>query len=241
MASNVLKGQTTGAAESRALSKHISNQSPNQGLATCVNATSTPVTISNSGTVRGHAYPSAMRFSPVEHMNSVHNCGLDRDWETHLASIRSVESEGDSETRDTGRAPFAVATALVLDYGAPCDKDSVRSMCSPMRAFPASRIPRAVALCFLRFRLIYPTGRGILIPRQSYAIFCSSPAGLLPKISASALQYPCYRKRLRSRQFGIVIATKKKGPPRRVDAAAASAGHQAGVELPGFPLRRKTI
>jgi Flp pilus assembly protein TadG len=37
----------------------ISNQAPNQGLATCVNATSTSVTIRNSGTVRGHAYPSA--------------------------------------------------------------------------------------------------------------------------------------------------------------------------------------
>jgi hypothetical protein len=31
----------------------------NQGLATCVNATATPATISNSGTVRGHAYASA--------------------------------------------------------------------------------------------------------------------------------------------------------------------------------------
>jgi Flp pilus assembly protein TadG len=37
----------------------ISNQGPNQGLATCLNATASPVTISNSGTVRGRAFPSA--------------------------------------------------------------------------------------------------------------------------------------------------------------------------------------
>lgn len=37
----------------------ISNQAPTQGLATCLNATPTPATISNSGTIRGHAFPSA--------------------------------------------------------------------------------------------------------------------------------------------------------------------------------------
>ena len=37
----------------------ISNQAPTQGLATCLNATSTPATISNSGTVRGHSFPPA--------------------------------------------------------------------------------------------------------------------------------------------------------------------------------------
>jgi len=36
----------------------ISNQASTQGLATCLNATPTPATISNSGTVTGHAYPS---------------------------------------------------------------------------------------------------------------------------------------------------------------------------------------
>jgi hypothetical protein len=37
----------------------ISNQAPTQGLATCLNATSTPATISNSSTVRTKAYPSS--------------------------------------------------------------------------------------------------------------------------------------------------------------------------------------
>jgi hypothetical protein len=37
----------------------ISNQAPTQGLATCLNATSTPAMISNSSTVRGHPFPSA--------------------------------------------------------------------------------------------------------------------------------------------------------------------------------------
>jgi len=37
----------------------ISNQAPTQGLATCLNATSTPATISNSGTVRTKTYPTA--------------------------------------------------------------------------------------------------------------------------------------------------------------------------------------
>jgi hypothetical protein len=37
----------------------ISNQAPTQGLATCVNATATPVTISNSSTVRTKTYPPA--------------------------------------------------------------------------------------------------------------------------------------------------------------------------------------
>jgi hypothetical protein len=36
----------------------ISNQAPTQGLATCLNATSTPATIGNSSTIRGHAFPS---------------------------------------------------------------------------------------------------------------------------------------------------------------------------------------
>jgi hypothetical protein len=37
----------------------ISNQAPTQGLATCLNATTAPVTISNSSTVRGiKSYPS---------------------------------------------------------------------------------------------------------------------------------------------------------------------------------------
>ena len=36
----------------------ISNQAPTQGLATCLNATSTPAAISNSSTIRGHAFPS---------------------------------------------------------------------------------------------------------------------------------------------------------------------------------------
>ena len=40
------------------VSTTISNQAPTQGLATCLNATSTPATISNSSTVRGHAFPS---------------------------------------------------------------------------------------------------------------------------------------------------------------------------------------
>jgi hypothetical protein len=37
----------------------ISNQAPTQGLATCLNATPTSATISNSSTVRGHVFPSA--------------------------------------------------------------------------------------------------------------------------------------------------------------------------------------
>jgi len=37
----------------------ISNQALTQGLATCLNATSTPATISNSGTVRTKTYPTA--------------------------------------------------------------------------------------------------------------------------------------------------------------------------------------
>jgi hypothetical protein len=37
---------------------NISNQPPTQGLATCLNATTTPVTISNSSRVRGTTYPS---------------------------------------------------------------------------------------------------------------------------------------------------------------------------------------
>ena len=37
----------------------ISNQPPTQGLATCLNATSTPATISYSGTALGHPFPSA--------------------------------------------------------------------------------------------------------------------------------------------------------------------------------------
>jgi hypothetical protein len=40
------------------VSTAISNQAPTQGLATCLNATSTPATISNSSTVRGHAFPA---------------------------------------------------------------------------------------------------------------------------------------------------------------------------------------
>jgi len=36
----------------------ISNQTPTQGLATCLNATTNPVTISNSSRARGHSYPS---------------------------------------------------------------------------------------------------------------------------------------------------------------------------------------
>jgi hypothetical protein len=37
----------------------ISNQAPTQGLATCMNATPTPATISNSSTIRTEAYPSS--------------------------------------------------------------------------------------------------------------------------------------------------------------------------------------
>jgi len=37
----------------------ISNQPPTQGLATCLNATSTPATISYSGTALEHPFPSA--------------------------------------------------------------------------------------------------------------------------------------------------------------------------------------
>jgi hypothetical protein len=36
----------------------ISNQAPTQGLATCLNATQTPATISNSSTIPGHAFPT---------------------------------------------------------------------------------------------------------------------------------------------------------------------------------------
>jgi hypothetical protein len=36
----------------------LSNQAPTQGLATCLNATPTPATISNTSTIRGHAFPS---------------------------------------------------------------------------------------------------------------------------------------------------------------------------------------
>jgi len=36
----------------------ISNQASTQGLATCLSATPTPATISNSGTVTGKSYPS---------------------------------------------------------------------------------------------------------------------------------------------------------------------------------------
>ena len=35
----------------------ISNQAPTQGLATCVNATPTPATITNTGTITGKSYP----------------------------------------------------------------------------------------------------------------------------------------------------------------------------------------
>jgi len=38
----------------------ISNQASTQGLATCLNATSTPATISNSGTITGKGYPSVI-------------------------------------------------------------------------------------------------------------------------------------------------------------------------------------
>ena len=37
----------------------IGNQAPTQGLATCLNATPAPATISNSSTVRTKAYPSS--------------------------------------------------------------------------------------------------------------------------------------------------------------------------------------
>jgi hypothetical protein len=37
----------------------ISNQAPTQGLATCLNATSSPVTITQSGTVHGHSITPA--------------------------------------------------------------------------------------------------------------------------------------------------------------------------------------
>ena len=37
----------------------ISNQAPTQGLATCLNATPIPATISSSSTVRAKAYPSS--------------------------------------------------------------------------------------------------------------------------------------------------------------------------------------
>jgi hypothetical protein len=36
----------------------ISNQAPTQGLATCLNATPTPATISNTGTITGKDYPA---------------------------------------------------------------------------------------------------------------------------------------------------------------------------------------
>ena len=38
----------------------ISNQSPSQGMATCLNATSSPATISYTGTAEGHSYTPAM-------------------------------------------------------------------------------------------------------------------------------------------------------------------------------------
>jgi hypothetical protein len=38
----------------------ISNQPPTQGLATCLNVTSTPATISYSGTALGHPFPPAI-------------------------------------------------------------------------------------------------------------------------------------------------------------------------------------
>ena len=37
----------------------ISNQAPTEGLATCLNATSTPVMIGNTSTVRGRSFTSA--------------------------------------------------------------------------------------------------------------------------------------------------------------------------------------
>ena len=37
----------------------ISNSAPNQGLASCINATSSPATITNDGNVRGHAIAPA--------------------------------------------------------------------------------------------------------------------------------------------------------------------------------------
>jgi hypothetical protein len=37
----------------------ISNSAPNQGLAFCINATSSPATITNDGNVRGHAITPA--------------------------------------------------------------------------------------------------------------------------------------------------------------------------------------
>ncbi len=40
---------------SDAVNTSISNQAPTQGLATCLNATPSPVTITESGTVRGHS------------------------------------------------------------------------------------------------------------------------------------------------------------------------------------------
>ncbi|HWY19607.1 MAG TPA: hypothetical protein VNX26_00205 [Candidatus Acidoferrum sp.] len=44
---------------SDAMNTTISNQAPTQGLATCLNATPTPATISNSSTVRTKTYPSS--------------------------------------------------------------------------------------------------------------------------------------------------------------------------------------
>jgi hypothetical protein len=44
---------------SDSLNTTISNQAPTQGLATCLNATSSPVTITESGTVRGHTIAPA--------------------------------------------------------------------------------------------------------------------------------------------------------------------------------------
>ena len=44
---------------SDAVNTTISNQAPTQGLATCLNATPNPVTITESGTVRGHSITPA--------------------------------------------------------------------------------------------------------------------------------------------------------------------------------------
>ena len=46
-------------ATSDSVNTTISNQAPTQGLATCVNATSSPATITESGTVRGHTITPA--------------------------------------------------------------------------------------------------------------------------------------------------------------------------------------
>jgi hypothetical protein len=44
---------------SDAVNTTISNQAPTQGLATCLNATPNPVTITETGTVRGHSITPA--------------------------------------------------------------------------------------------------------------------------------------------------------------------------------------